>query len=189
MTVDVRDRIEVLLSGAGGRGCFSAAQTAPTDDLCLEVRGFGPVEFPVSNEQARKLCALGRSARYGKWAIRITAVERHPCGRGVHRGARPAPSGAHGARSGTIFGACGATAVIRIGLYGKGEQTLVDPTVRNTWEIPTSRLKFDKRRWAGCNSVLALADVHETWSAFEPEHQHSWNGRDDSGPDPYVGSR
>lgn len=82
MTVDVRDRIGVLLSGAGGRGCFSAAQTAPTDDLCLEVRGFGPVEFPVSNEQARKLCALGRSAR-----------------------------------------------------YGKGEQALVDPTVRNTWEM------------------------------------------------------
>ena len=94
MTVDVRDRIGVLLAGAGGRGSFSAAQTALTDDLCLEVRGFGPVEFPVSDEQARKLCALGRSAR-----------------------------------------------------YGKGEQTLADPTVRNTWEIPTSRLKFDKRRW------------------------------------------
>ncbi len=95
MAVDARDRIGVLLSGARGRGSFSAAQTTPTDGLCLEVRGFGPVEFPVSDEQARQLCALGRSAR-----------------------------------------------------YGKGEQTLVDPTVRNTWEIPTSRLKFDKRRWA-----------------------------------------
>ena len=95
MTVDVRDRVGVLLSGAGGRGSFCATQAAVTDDLCLEVRGLGPVEFPVSDEQARKLCALGKSAR-----------------------------------------------------YGKGEQTLVDPTVRNTWEIPTSRVKIDKRRWA-----------------------------------------
>ena len=31
--------------------------------------------------------------------------------------------------------------------YGRGEQTLVDPRVRDTWEIPTSRVKIDKRRW------------------------------------------
>ena len=95
MTVDVRDRIGVLLTAAAGRGSFSAVQTAPADDLVLEVRGVGPVELPVSEEQARQLCALGRSAP-----------------------------------------------------YGKGDQTLVDPTVRNTWEIPTSRVKIDKRRWA-----------------------------------------
>jgi len=95
MTVDVRDQIGVLLSAAAGRGSFSAAKTSPADDLGLEVRGVGPVELPVSEEQARQLCALGRSAR-----------------------------------------------------YGKGNQTLVDPTVRNTWEIPMSRVKIDKRRWA-----------------------------------------
>ena len=31
--------------------------------------------------------------------------------------------------------------------YGRGEQTLVDPSVRDTWEIPKSRVKLDKRRW------------------------------------------
>lgn len=31
--------------------------------------------------------------------------------------------------------------------YGRGEQTLVDPRVRDTWEIPLSRVKLDKRRW------------------------------------------
>lgn len=95
MTVVVRDRIGALLSAVAGRGSFSAVQTAPADDWGLEVRGVGPVKLPVSEEQARQLCALGRSAR-----------------------------------------------------YGKGDQTLVDPTVRNTWEIPTSRVKIDKRRWA-----------------------------------------
>ena len=32
--------------------------------------------------------------------------------------------------------------------YGQGERTLVDPRVRDTWEIPLSRVKLDKRRWA-----------------------------------------
>jgi len=31
--------------------------------------------------------------------------------------------------------------------YGQGEQTLTDPKVRDTWEIPKSRVKLDKRRW------------------------------------------
>ena len=32
--------------------------------------------------------------------------------------------------------------------YGKGEDTLVDLRVRDTWEVPRSRVKVDKRRWA-----------------------------------------
>jgi hypothetical protein len=36
--------------------------------------------------------------------------------------------------------------------YGQGEQTLLDSAVRNTWEIPKSRVKIDKRRW---NKTLA----------------------------------
>jgi hypothetical protein len=94
MTEDASDRIGALLSAATGRGSFSAAQTASADDLHLEVRGFGPVEFPVSEQSARRLCAFGGVAR-----------------------------------------------------YGKGEQTLVDPMVRNTWEIPTGKVKIDKRRF------------------------------------------
>jgi hypothetical protein len=31
--------------------------------------------------------------------------------------------------------------------YGRGEQTLLDRQVRDTWEIPKSRVKIDKRRW------------------------------------------
>ena len=31
--------------------------------------------------------------------------------------------------------------------YGRGEQTLLDRRVRDTWEIPKSRVKIDKRRF------------------------------------------
>ncbi len=31
--------------------------------------------------------------------------------------------------------------------FGKGEQTLLDAKVRDTWEIPKSRVKIDKRQW------------------------------------------
>jgi hypothetical protein len=33
--------------------------------------------------------------------------------------------------------------------FGKGEQTLLDAKVRDTWEIPKSRVKIDKRQWNG----------------------------------------
>jgi hypothetical protein len=38
-------------------------------------------------------------------------------------------------------------ALARPARYGKGTQTLLDLGVRDTWEIPLSRLKIDKRRW------------------------------------------
>jgi hypothetical protein len=31
--------------------------------------------------------------------------------------------------------------------FGKGKQTLLDATVRDTWEVPKSRVKIDKRQW------------------------------------------
>ena len=31
--------------------------------------------------------------------------------------------------------------------FGKGEQTLLDAEVRDTWQIPKSRIKIDKRQW------------------------------------------
>jgi hypothetical protein len=31
--------------------------------------------------------------------------------------------------------------------FGKGEQTLLDAKVRDTWQIPKSRIKIDKRQW------------------------------------------
>jgi hypothetical protein len=94
MADTARNRLAHLLVGAAEPGAFSAARTAPVRDLDLEVRGVGPIRFPVSQAQARELCLLGRPAR-----------------------------------------------------YGRGEQTLLDRGVRDTWEIPKSRVKIDKRRW------------------------------------------
>lgn len=37
--------------------------------------------------------------------------------------------------------------VARPAKYGRGEQTILDRTVRDTWEIPRSRLRIAKRRW------------------------------------------
>jgi hypothetical protein len=64
------------------------------EDLVLEVRGVGPVRLPVSAQQAKQLIGVARPAR-----------------------------------------------------YGRGEATLLDRAVRDTWEVPKSRVKVDKRRW------------------------------------------
>lgn len=37
--------------------------------------------------------------------------------------------------------------VARPARYGLGEQTLRDPRVRDTWEVPKSRVRIDQRRW------------------------------------------
>ena len=37
--------------------------------------------------------------------------------------------------------------VARPAKYGHGERTVLDPRVRDTWEVPRSRVKVDKRRW------------------------------------------
>jgi hypothetical protein len=94
MADTARDHLAGLLASTAEPGAFSAARTAPVRDLDLEVRGVGPIGFPVSQAQARELCLLGRPAR-----------------------------------------------------YGQGEQTLLDPRVRDTWEVPKSRVEIDKRRW------------------------------------------
>jgi hypothetical protein len=94
MSHPARDRLAVLLAETTGPQAFSAALTAPTGDLHLEVRGVGPIKLPVSQAQARQLCLLGRPAR-----------------------------------------------------YGQGERTVLDRGVRDTWDIPKSRVKIDKRRW------------------------------------------
>lgn len=89
-----RERLGALLAGADTAGVFCASRTAPTGDLHLEVVGLGLLALPVPEEQAGRLCEIGRPAR-----------------------------------------------------YGRGEQTLLDRAVRDTWEIPKSRVKIDKRRW------------------------------------------
>nr|MBA3748029.1 2OG-Fe(II) oxygenase [Solirubrobacterales bacterium] len=89
-----RDALAGLLAGAASPAAFSASRSAPTSDLQLEVRGVGPITLPVSQAQARQLCQVARPAR-----------------------------------------------------YGHGEHTIIDRGVRDTWEIPKSRVKIDARRW------------------------------------------
>jgi len=89
-----RDDLAALLAGAASPAAFSASRSVPTSDLLLEVRGVGPIGLPVSQAQARQLCQVARPAR-----------------------------------------------------YGHGELTILDRGVRDTWEIPKSRVKIDARRW------------------------------------------
>lgn len=37
--------------------------------------------------------------------------------------------------------------IARPAKYGHGEQTILDRSVRDTWEIPRSRVRIDNRRW------------------------------------------
>jgi 2OG-Fe(II) oxygenase superfamily len=94
VAVVARDRLAELLGVVEGQGASSARSTLPAESLHVEVRGVGTLGFPVSQAQARQLCAIARPAR-----------------------------------------------------YGRGEHTLLDRSVRDTWEVPKSRVKIDKRRW------------------------------------------
>jgi len=82
MATAARDRLARTLRG-DAKTAFSVELAARTDDLSLEVEGFGSVKFPVTPARARKLLGLGQPAR-----------------------------------------------------FGRGEETLSDPDVRDTWEIP-----------------------------------------------------
>jgi len=93
MTGTAREQIARLL-GAIGTGSFTARRTAAADDLVLEVKGVGPLRFPIPREQAQQLLLSARPAR-----------------------------------------------------YGRREQTVLDQRVRDTGEIPPSRVKIDRRRW------------------------------------------
>lgn len=115
MTPSARDRRAELLDDVARRGSFSTSCTAPVDDLHIEVRGVGPLVFPVPEEQARRLCEIGRLARYG----RESALATPPVRASPQR--RPLRA---------------------------GERTLLDSSVRSTWEIPKSRVKLDQRCFA-----------------------------------------
>jgi len=82
MRTAARDRLARTLRG-DVQTAFSVEVTASTDDLSLEVEGFGPVKFPVTPAKACKLADLGQPAQ-----------------------------------------------------FGRGEETLTDRDVRDTWEIP-----------------------------------------------------
>src|SRR6266567_4370084 len=104
MATAARDRLARTLRG-DGKAAFSVELTARTDDLNLEVEGFGHVRFPVTPAKARKLLGLGRPAR-----------------------------------------------------FGRGEQTLTDPDVRDTWEIPKH---LGRAEWNDAALKDVLATVKE----------------------------
>ena len=141
MRTAARDRLARTLRG-DVRTAFSVELTAATDDLRLEVDGFGPVRFPVTPAKARKLVGLGQPAR-----------------------------------------------------FGRGEETLTDPDVRDTWEIPKYlvRAKWDdavlKEVLATVKDGLGLphaagltADLH-SFLVYEPNQfflAHQDTEKDDS---------
>ena len=92
--IEPRKRLAQLLGALGGDSRFSAQRTVVPDDLTIEIAGVGPLELPVSAAQVKRLRSIARPAR-----------------------------------------------------YGLGEQTLIDAGVRDTWELPKSRVRIDRRRW------------------------------------------
>src|ERR1700739_1169381 len=104
MATAARDRLARTLRD-DAQTAFSVELTAKTDDVSLEVEGFGPVRFPVTPAKARKLVGLGRPAR-----------------------------------------------------FGRGEETLTDPDIRDTWEIPKHLVRAE---WTGGALQVILATVKE----------------------------
>ena len=104
MATAARDRLARTLRG-DAQAAFSVELTARTDDLNLEVEGFGQVRFPVTPAKARKLAGLGQPAR-----------------------------------------------------FGRGEETLTDPDVRDTWEIPKHLVRAE---WNDATLKDILATVKE----------------------------
>ena len=64
MTTTTLEHIAEILSEVGALGTFTARRTAAAEDLHLEVKGLGPLRFPISRAQAQRLCAIARPARY-----------------------------------------------------------------------------------------------------------------------------
>jgi predicted 2-oxoglutarate/Fe(II)-dependent dioxygenase YbiX len=104
MATAARDRLARTLRGEA-QAAFSVELKAKTDDLNLEVEGFGHVKFPVTPAKARKLIGLGQPAR-----------------------------------------------------FGRGEETVTDPEIRDTWEIPKHLVRA---QWNDATLKDILATVKE----------------------------
>jgi len=141
MATAARDRLARTLR-SDAQAAFSVELASRTDDLNLEVEGFGHVRFPVTPAKARKLLGLGRPAR-----------------------------------------------------FGRGEETLTDPGVRDTWEIPKhlvhaewndARLKdilvTVKEELGLPNAAELTADLHSLLVYEQNQHflAHQDSEKDDS---------
>lgn len=86
----VRETLAPIRSG----GSFAASLEVPSAGLRLDVKGVGPLSFPLSETKARSLCSVALLAQ-----------------------------------------------------HGFKDETRLDTKVRNTWEVPKSRVKIEQRRW------------------------------------------
>ena len=102
-----RERLARLLDDAEAPGSFSAQILAPADALRVEVVGLGAVQTPVHGPLAKKLIAVGRSAK-----------------------------------------------------FGRGEQTLTDTSVRDTWEITPDLVTLGGLAWEATLGAV-LDDVRD----------------------------
>ena len=107
--------------------------------LSDESRQVRLLEKEVDNMHDRVIEALAAIGTPGRFAVRRTSApdDLRLEVKGV--GNVPLPvskTRAHKLRS-----------VARPARYGLREQTLLDPQVRDTWEVPRSRVRIDRRRW------------------------------------------
>lgn len=94
----------------------------------------------MSTEPREELAALMRNLRSGgSFATRRTAPVHDLAIEVTGVGALELPVTAAAARQLRL--------VARPAKYGYGERTILDRTVRDTWEVPRSRVRIDKRRW------------------------------------------
>jgi len=141
MATAARDRLARTLR-SDAQTAFSVELAAKTDNLSLEVEGFGHVRLPVTPAKARKLLSLGQLAR-----------------------------------------------------FGRGEKTVTDPEVRDTWEIPRHlvRAEWDdaalkdilatlKEELGLPNAAQLTADLHSLLVYETNQHflAHQDSEKDDS---------
>jgi hypothetical protein len=60
------DQVTAALTAMKPAGAFAAEFTTGSGDLHLEVKGVGPIRFPISAATAKKLCKIARPAPFGR---------------------------------------------------------------------------------------------------------------------------
>jgi hypothetical protein len=88
MATAARDRLARTLRGEA-QAAFSVELKSRTDDLNLEVEGFGHVRFPVTGAKAHKLLGLGRPARFGRGEETLTDPDSATRGRSPSTSSAP----------------------------------------------------------------------------------------------------
>src|SRR6266571_2700248 len=94
MPITPRERLARVLDGSQAPGAFSAQLSVPARDVQLTVAGAGPISLPVKAPQAKRMIACARPTR-----------------------------------------------------FGRGEQTLMDLSVRDTWEITPDQVTLTGLAW------------------------------------------